>query len=206
MKNQKMIKNQIYPQVTFFTRDAKEKLAVFSRGRSCLQRPSELPRNLKFRFIYQALTAAFAAMATPVFADTGTLPSGYVLAITGGTGNNTAQYSAPSQYQNYSVTFTPTVSGATYVLFSFRNDPDYWNFGNVSLTAAGSTNNLIVNPKLTQGTQVQITPNGNSGTLTTPAGWGLVAQPGTNFSVGWFAPTSAGNNGSNDVNSPTAGA
>jgi hypothetical protein len=48
-------------------------------------------------------------------------------------------------YQLYSTTFTAQ-STSTYVTFAFRNDPGFFGFDDASVTAAGSSLNLLSNP------------------------------------------------------------
>ncbi|MBO9706505.1 MAG: ESPR domain-containing protein, partial [Arthrobacter sp.] len=64
------------------------------------------------------------------------LPSGSLLDI-----NSSASYS--SGWTHYSLGFTPVSSGNNYFLFAFRQDPAFWTFGQVSLTASGSSTNLF---------------------------------------------------------------
>ncbi len=130
------------------------------------------------------------------------LPAGALLDINNGTAANSASNVA-NQFQTYSVSYTATSDGANYVLFAFRQDPAYWTFGNVILTAAGSSTNLFVDPTFTQGG----TFSQQSG-LQAPAGWGIVYQSGSTPTAAgrWVAPGSGHASSTTNVNQGTAGA
>lgn len=141
-------------------------------------------RVLPFVFAVTALAAvACSAHAT-------SLPSGSILDINNGTGSNDASYSTANVFQSYSVNYTATATGNNYLLFAFRQDPAYWTFGNVSLTASGGGTNLLVDPTFTSGGAVS--PPGG-GQIEAPASWGVVYQTGTPpYAAGqWYAPGAA---------------
>ena len=100
----------------------------------------------------------------------GNLPSGYI----GYVGNPTA-----NQTVLYTFNFTATTTGSDYVGFAFRQDPAFWSFTNPSVTAAGSTTNLLTNASLAQGGPVQVTTNNGTQTIQAPANWGVWYQNGT---------------------------
>lgn len=158
------------------------------------------PRTARTTVLSLAALAAALSFATPAFADDGYLamPAGAILDINNATlpGSNVA-----NQFQNYTVTFTPTETGNNYILFAFRQDPRYWTFGNVGLYAAGDTStNLFTNPLFTQGGAI-----GDSG-VQAPANWGVVYQTGTlpEAAGTWHAPGSSGASTTN-VNTAEAG-
>lgn len=43
----------------------------------------------------------------------------------------------PNTWQTFTYSFTPSTTGANFVGFAFRQDPAFWTFDNVRLTAAG---------------------------------------------------------------------
>ena len=133
--------------------------------------------------------AAFLALSGAHSALAQVLPSGAILDINNGSASNSASNTA-NVFQNYTVTFTATTSGNNYLLFAFREDPAYWTFGNVSLTATGSTTNLLTDPNFTQGGAVS-----TSSGLQAPADWGIVYQTGTTpVAAGlWYGPGQAPN-------------
>ncbi|WP_413624241.1 autotransporter-associated beta strand repeat-containing protein [Luteibacter sp. Lutesp34] len=160
------------------------------------------PRTARTTVLSLAALAVALSFATPAFADAGylSMPGGALLDINNGTAPNSASNVA-NQFQNYTVTFTPTQTGNNYILFAFRQDPAYWTFGNVGLYAAGdTTTNLFTNPLFTQGGQV---PDKD---VQAPAGWGVVYQAGTTPEAAgtWNAPGS-GDQTTTNVNTATAG-
>jgi len=114
------------------------------------------------------------------------LPSGYIGAIQSG---NTA-----NQFSNYSYSFTPTSTGSDYVLFAFRQDPAYWTFGNVSLTANGSTTNMLINGNMASGGSITVPLNNGTTTVQAPNSWGVFYQTGHVPSAAgtWRAPSTGG--------------
>lgn len=115
------------------------------------------------------------AAALALFVTTATyaqqLPAGSV----GVLANNTA-----NTWQTFSYTFTPTTTGANFVGFAFRQDPAFWTFDNVSLTASGSTTNLLTNGGFDNGGRFNITTNnGGSSSIQAPTNWGVWYQNGT---------------------------
>jgi hypothetical protein len=57
---------------------------------------------------------------------------------------------AAGTWQQYTYTFTAT-DATTQVGFLFRQDPAFWAFDDVSVTAPASSTNLIVNPGFEDG-------------------------------------------------------
>ena len=98
------------------------------------------------------------------------LPAGSVGIVT----NNT-----PNTWQTFNYTFTPTTTGANFIGFAFRQDPAFWTFDNVRLTAAGSTTNLLINGAFDNGGTFNITTNNGPGTIQAPTNWGVWYQNGT---------------------------
>ena len=98
------------------------------------------------------------------------LPSGSVGVLT----NNTA-----NTWQTFSYTFTPTTTGANFVGFAFRQDPAFWTFDNVRLTASGSTTNLLVNGAFDTGGSFSVTTNNGVSSIQAPTNWGVWYQNGT---------------------------
>lgn len=98
------------------------------------------------------------------------LPGGYIGTVT----NNT-----PNTWQNYSYSFTPSISGSNYVGFAFRQDPAFWTFDNVSLTVQGSSTNLLTNGGFNNGGAISITTSNGPGTIQAPTNWGVWYQNGT---------------------------
>ena len=104
----------------------------------------------------------------------GDLPAGSI-----GTVNQTST----NTYQLFSYTWTAPTTGADYIGLAFRQDPGYWSVGSLSLTAAGSSANLLNNGNLQYG--------GNSSVgLQAPADWGIWYQSGTVPAAAgyWYAP------------------
>ncbi len=99
---------------------------------------------MKSRKLFKLLTTASLLISAIAFSQT--LPSGYVGTVT----NNT-----PNTWQTYSYSFTPNISGTNYVGFAFRQDPAFWTFDNVSLTASGSSTNLLTNGAFTSGGSIR---------------------------------------------------
>lgn len=113
------------------------------------------------------------------------LPAGYI-----GTVNQTATYT----YQLFSYSWTAPTTGADYVGLAFRQDPGYWSIGSLSLTAQGSSTNLLNNGNLQYGGTTSMG-------LQAPADWGVWYQNGTYPAAAgtWYAP------GSGWMGSTTAG-
>ncbi|WP_264812010.1 beta strand repeat-containing protein, partial [Gluconacetobacter johannae] len=146
------------------------------------------------------VTSPFATLSPAAFAQT--LPSDYLFAITDGSAPNTVSYTTAGNYQTYTTSFTAQETGTNYVLFAFRNDPDYWTFGDVSLTAQGSSTNLLNNPYFLSGGAISDLNN-----LQAPAEWGVVYQNGTvpNAAGEWNAPTSSAGPSTPSIENSTAG-
>jgi fibronectin-binding autotransporter adhesin len=121
-----------------------------------------------------AATVSVLGLTISSIAFAQALPSGAVFAITGGNTSNA--------YQNYSFSYTPSVSGSENLLFAFRQDPAYWTFGNVSLSAAGATTNLLTDPLFTSGTTLNY---GAGQQVTVPTGWGFAYQLANRGSGDW---------------------
>ena len=98
------------------------------------------------------------------------LPSGSVGVLT----NNTA-----NTWQTFSYTFTPTTTGANFVGFAFRQDPAFWTFDNVRLTASGSNTNLLTNGAFDTGGSFSVTTNNGVSSIQAPTNWGVWYQNGT---------------------------
>jgi len=85
-----------------------------------------------------------------------------------------------STYQLFTTSFTATVS-TTYVSWAFREVPAYFAFDDASVTAAGSTTNLLTDPgfeSATPGTNI-------------PAGWTRFIQPVDVTAIGTVASNAA---------------
>jgi hypothetical protein len=123
----------------------------------------------KTRRILNSLLLFVTLFATSI-ALSQSLPSGYIGTVT----NNT-----PNSWQTYSYSFTPNISGTNYVGFAFRQDPAYWTFDNASLTASGSTTNLLTNGAFTTGGAINITTSNGPSTIQAPTNWGVWYQNGT---------------------------
>ena len=114
-----------------------------------------------------------AFIATLFFAATAyaqNLPSGSVGVVT----NNT-----PNTWQSFSYTFTPTQSGSNFIGFAFRQDPAFWTFDNVKITALGSQTNLLTNGGFDTGGQFSVTTNNGPSSMQAPNSWGVWYQNGT---------------------------
>ena len=123
----------------------------------------------KTRRILNNLLLFVTLLTTPI-ALSQVLPGGYIGTVT----NNT-----PNTWQSYSYSFTPSTSGSNYVGFAFRQDPAFWTFDNVSLTAPGSSTNLLTNGGFGSGGAISITTNNGPGTIQAPTNWGVWYQNGT---------------------------
>jgi len=82
-------------------------------------------------------------------------------------------------WQTFSYTFTPSTSGANFVGFAFRQDPAFWTFDNITVTAAGSTTNLLVNGAFNTGGSFSVTTNNGVSNMQAPTNWGVWYQNGT---------------------------
>ncbi len=121
--------------------------------------------------------------ALPAQATDLSLPSGSIFSIAG---------SQDTSVQTFSTSFTATSTGSNYILFAFREDPSYWRFGDVSITASGDSTNLFTDPTFTSGGV--ITANGY--TVTAPQDWGVVYQDGVYPSAaGTYSSTPIGPSG-----------
>lgn len=116
--------------------------------------------------ILTMLVALFCATS----AYTQTLPSGSVGVVS----NNT-----PNTWQSFTYTFTPTQTGANFVGFAFRQDPAFWTFDNVRLTASGSSTNLLVNGAFDNGGSFSVTTSNGPSQIQAPTNWGVWYQNGT---------------------------
>jgi hypothetical protein len=105
---------------------------------------------------------------TSVYAQT--LPSGSIGTVT----NNT-----PNTWQTFTYTFTPSTTGANFLGFAFRQDPAFWTFDNVKLTAAGSTTNLLTNGAFDNGGSFSVTTSNGPSSIQAPTNWGVWYQNGT---------------------------
>jgi hypothetical protein len=91
----------------------------------------------------------------------------------------TVTNNTPNTWQTYTYTFTPSTTGANFVGFAFRQDPAYWTFDNVTLTAAGSSTNLLTNGAFNTGGAFTITTNNGPSSMQAPTNWGVWYQNGT---------------------------
>jgi len=104
----------------------------------------------------------------PAFA--GDLPAGYTYRVL----NNTAR-----TWQTYTFTYTPTQTGTQYIMFAFRQDPAYWRMDNVTVTAPGSSTNLITNGNMATGGSLTVnTSNYGQMNIDAPTAWGVSYQAG----------------------------
>ena len=115
-----------------------------------------------------AAAAILCAAITAPYAQT--LPSGSIGTVTGNTRNT---------WQPFTYTFTPSTTGANFVGFAFREDPAFWTFDNVTLTAAGSQTNLLTNGTFTTGGRFSVTTNNGVSNMQAPTNWGVWYQNGT---------------------------
>jgi hypothetical protein len=117
-------------------------------------------------FIFMLMMCLTAqATTTPA----GTMPGGYIGRIL----NN-----VPGQTQNYSFTYTPGQTGSQYVQLAFRQDPAFWTVTNVSLTASGSSTNLLQNGNFATGGTITAQTNNGPMDVNTPTYWGVAYQAG----------------------------
>ena len=119
------------------------------------------------KIIASALAMFFAMVP---LANSQQLPSGSVGSVT----NNTV-----NTWQTYTYTFTPTTTGANFIGFAFRQDPAFWTFDNVRLTAAGSSTNLLTNGAFNTGGAFSVTTNNGPSSMQAPTNWGVWYQNGT---------------------------
>lgn len=117
---------------------------------------------------FKVALAALFAFTTTAFAQS--LPSGSTGIVT----NNT-----PNTWQTYSYAFTPSTSGANFIGFAFRQDPAFWTFDNVALTASGSSTNLLTNGAFNTGGAFSVTTNNGPSSMQAPTNWGVWYQNGT---------------------------
>jgi len=99
-----------------------------------------------------------------------TLPAGSLGTVTSNT---------PNTWQTFTYTFTPSTTGANFLGFAFRQDPAFWTFDNVRLTAAGSNTNLLTNGAFDHGGQFSVTTNNGPSSIQAPTNWGVLLQNGT---------------------------
>jgi hypothetical protein len=97
------------------------------------------------------------------------MPGGYIGRVL----NN-----SPATWQTYSFTFTPSSTGANYIMLSFRQDPAYWSVDNIKVTAAGSTTNLLQNGSMDTGGTITAQTNNGPTQVSTPTNWGVAYQAG----------------------------
>jgi hypothetical protein len=116
------------------------------------------------------LAAAAALFAFVGVASAQTLPAGYLGTVTGNT---------PNTWQTFTYTFTPSTTGANFIGFAFRQDPAFWTFDNVSLTASGSSTNLLTNGAFTSGGSINVTTTNGPSSIQAPTNWGVWYQNGT---------------------------
>ena len=126
-----------------------------------------------FSPIASAIAVSGLVISSTAFAADN-MPAGHFFDVSGG--------NTPGVLANYSRSFTALSTGSEYLLFAFRHDPAYWYFGNTSLTVAGSSTNILLDPNFTAGGM--ITASGNS--VMAPQNWGVVYQNG-------HQPSAAGN-------------
>jgi fibronectin-binding autotransporter adhesin len=120
-------------------------------------------------FIFALMMCLTAYAQTNNTTSPGTMPGGYIGRVL----NNT-----PEQFQNYSFTYTPSQTGSQYVQLAFRQDPAYWTVTNVSLTAAGSSTNLLQNGNFATGGTITAQTNNGPMDVNTPTYWGVAYQSG----------------------------
>ena len=166
MAERRMIRNNFTSaSIEFWRKHEAEKRAIQS---------SNLKKGLfmvvVFPIVFLILTFIFAnkAHATGLTAA-GTLPGGYIGRVL----NNT-----PATWETYSFTFTPSSTGANYVMLSFRQDPAYWSVDNIKVTAAGSTTNLLQNGGMDTGGTITAQTNNGPTQVSTPTNWGVAYQAG----------------------------
>lgn len=114
-----------------------------------------------------ASVAGMALLSRPAQAQIA--PPGSVIDL----GNGTPV--TPGVYTQYSTTVTAHTTGSYYVLFAFREDPNFFSFDDASLVANGSTTNRLINPGFENGT----TPSAVNPSINVPNGWGTVYQIGS---------------------------
>ena len=85
----------------------------------------------------------------------------------------------PNTWQTFTYSFTPSTTGANFVGFAFRQDPAFWTFDNVRLTAAGSSTNLLTNGAFDTGGQFSVTTTNGPSSMQAPTNWGVWYQNGT---------------------------
>ena len=117
------------------------------------------------------LAAGQRAAPPPVNNTTspGTMPGGYIGRVL----NN-----SPATWQTYSFNYTPTVTGSQFVQLAFRQDPAYWNVVNISLKAAGSSTNLLINGGFVNGGTITAQTNNGPVSVNMPTNWGVSYQSG----------------------------
>lgn len=119
---------------------------------------------MRTRVAFPALLTMAALLPGAGFAQVA--PPGAVIDL------GTATPPATSGYTQYTATVTAPSSGLYYALFAFREDPAYFRFDDASVTAAGSSTNLLTNPGFEGATTT-----GTNG-LPIPTGWGAAYQIG----------------------------
>lgn len=112
--------------------------------------------------------AALLAFAYSAFAQN--LPAGSLGVVSSNT---------PNTWQSYSYTFTPSTTGANFIGFAFRQDPAFWTFDNVRLTASGSSTNLLTNGAFDHGGSFNVTTTNGPSSIQAPTSWGVWYQNGT---------------------------
>jgi hypothetical protein len=123
-----------------------------------------------FPVVFLILSFVFANNAHADYTTAaGTMPGGYIGRIL----NNN-----PGQFQNYSFTYTPGQTGSQYVQLAFRQDPAFWTVTNVSLTAGGSSTNLLQNGNFATGGTITAQTNNGPMSVNTPTYWGVAYQSG----------------------------
>jgi hypothetical protein len=131
-----------------------------------------------------------AATTTPV--TPATVPSGYISIV---------PYTSTGGWEFKNYTYTATKTGTGYLMFAFRNDPNYWVMDNVSVKANNAGANLLVNGGLDKSGLMTVNVGGVQQTVAAPTAWGLAYQNnqsttlGGGFDSGMWYDTSTGSYG-----------
>jgi hypothetical protein len=131
-----------------------------------------------------------AATTTPV--TPATVPSGYIRIV---------PYTSTGGWEFKNYTYTATKTGTGYLMFAFRNDPNYWVMDNVSVKANNAGANLLVNGGLDKSGLMTVNVGGVQQTVAAPTAWGLAYQNnqsttlGGGFDSGMWYDTSTGSYG-----------
>ena len=150
-------------------------------------------RTLTYNVPVVTTTVASTGVSTTAPVTPATLPSGYL--------GSPVSYNSSGGWEYKTYTYTATTTGTGYLMFAFRNDPNYWVMDNVSIKANNTGANLLVNGGLEKSGLMTANVGGTNQTVAAPTAWGLAYQTnqsptlGGGYDSGMWYDTSTGSFG-----------